>query len=70
VGIISTDAAIGNVMWITRQKPASGGINGGADGPASIFLAGKIGEKEEEIGRLHTWQQSYWNLAGTTGGRV
>lgn len=28
-----------------KQKPVSVGIIGGADGPTSIFLAGKIGGK-------------------------
>jgi len=47
VGIISTGVAIGTVMWITRRKPFSVAIIGGADGPTSIFLAGKIGRKKK-----------------------
>lgn len=43
IGIISTGVFIGVTMWIVRKKPASVAIIGGADGPTSIFLAGKIG---------------------------
>lgn len=45
IGIISTGVFIGVAMWIARKKPASVAIIGGADGPTSIFLAGKIGRK-------------------------
>jgi len=47
VGIISTGVAIVTAMWITRRKPVSIAIIGGADGPTSIFLAGKIGRKKK-----------------------
>ena len=47
VGIISTGVAIGAAMWITRKKPVSVEIIGGADEPTSIFLAGKIGRKKK-----------------------
>ena len=33
-------------MWITRKKPVSFEIIGGADEPTSIFFAGKIGRKK------------------------
>lgn len=47
VGIISTGVAIGTTIWITRRKPVSIAIIGGADGPTSIFLAGKIGRERK-----------------------
>lgn len=47
VGIISTGVAIGAAMWITRKRPVSVEIIGGADEPTSIFLAGKIGRKKK-----------------------
>ena len=47
VGIISTGVASGAAMWITRKKPVSVAIIGGADGPTSIFLVGKIGRKKK-----------------------
>lgn len=47
VGIISTGVAIGTAMWITRRKPVSVEIIGGADRPTSIFLAGKIGREKK-----------------------
>ena len=45
IGIISTGVAIGIAMLIARKKPATVSIIGGADGSASIFLAGRIGRK-------------------------
>lgn len=45
VGIIFVGMAIGTAMWITKKKPVSDGIIGGADKPTSIYLPGKIGRK-------------------------
>lgn len=45
IGIISTGVAIGIAMLIARKKLSTVSIIGGADGPTSIFLAGKIGRK-------------------------
>lgn len=46
VGIISAGTGIGIATWLIKNKPASVAIIGGADGPTSIFLAGKIGKKK------------------------
>ncbi len=46
VSIISAGVAIDTVMGITRKNPVSVETIGGADGPTSIFLAGKIGRKK------------------------
>lgn len=45
ISIVTAGIAIGVTVWIMRKKPASVAIIGGADGPTSIFLAGKIGQK-------------------------
>jgi len=45
-GIILVGTGAGVAMWLIKNKPASVAIVGGADGPTSIFLAGKIGKKK------------------------
>lgn len=45
IGIISAGVFIGVAMWITKKRPASVAIIGGADSSISIFQAGKIGRK-------------------------
>jgi len=47
VSIIFTGTAIGIAILIIKKKPVSVAIIGGADGPTSIFLAGKIGRKKK-----------------------
>ncbi|MDO5336359.1 MAG: hypothetical protein Q4E89_02710 [Eubacteriales bacterium] len=45
-GIILTGTGFGIAVWHIRKKPASVEIIGGADGPTTIFLAGKFGKKK------------------------
>ena len=45
-GIILVGTGAWGAMWLIKNKPASVAIVGGADGPTSIFLAGKIGKKK------------------------
>lgn len=45
-GIISAGTGIGVAMWLIKKRPVSVAIIGDADGPTSIFLAGKIGKKK------------------------
>lgn len=44
-GIVLVGTGAGVAMWLIKNKPASVAIIGSADGPTSIFLAGKIGKK-------------------------
>lgn len=42
IGIIVTGITIGTVLCLIKGKPTSPAIIGGADGPTSIYLPGRL----------------------------